>query len=122
MSAIKNLRPAKDPRNKSTLGQIFLQGEVVLFLKANFLEMGGRGDSFLAITQVAALTGLGDLADRDFRIPIELDGVFDCLVSPISKETLNRHIMKAYEYSTFRNDRSYLRQQVAMQYSLPGKQ
>ena len=45
------------------------------------------------------------------------DGLFDTLYPPISKEGLNHHIQKAFEYRTYKYERSLLRQQVAMQYS-----
>jgi len=45
------------------------------------------------------------------------DGLFDYLTTPLTKDKLNHHIQKAFEYRTFKYEHSFLRQQVAMQYS-----
>lgn len=52
------------------------------------------------------------------RICIDNDEVFfDCLTNPVSQEKLNSRIQKAFEHRTYKRERNFLRQQVAMQYS-----
>ncbi len=45
------------------------------------------------------------------------EGLFDCLTIPVSQDKLNSRIQKAFEHRTYKYERSFLRQQVAMQYS-----
>ncbi len=63
-------------------------------------------------TEIITITNDASMASDNTE-----QGLFDCLTTPISQEKLNSRIQKAFEHRTYKYERSFLRQQVAMQYS-----